>query len=413
MKFILICIKDVTKYLLNQGAFWGLFLLVLLTRKSKPPKGNAKPKLTWFGAYGNTNIGDDLIYFSLKQFVPQDVEINLSCRQVKPTTNYGVKTFYKGENVFDYPRYKSEIKDATHVILGGGGLFEYYKFTWPARRVIMNYLAPLMLAIIHKKPFGIVGMGVNEGVIANAPFKYAFKTILNRASFIVTRDEKSVNGLHNNGVSGNIAWTFDPVFSLTSFLKPPVPTPEKEVKKIGLLLWPFFLWPNFYKNNLNANSTQLRQHETFVQEIKTYIATLKQKGFELVFPLFHFSDKIILDELGCTYDDTISIENYFSILKDCDVVVSMRYHGQITSLTNGIPIISIPVQEKMFELSSNFDLKAFEIKPDEFTAEKGIAVTDNLVQNYTEVRNEIIKKSRASKEAVESLYTDKFNTFFS
>jgi len=418
MKSILIVIKDVIKYILNQGAFWILLLIVILTKKRKSFENDkSKPqKLAWFGAYGNTNIGDDLIFFSIKQFVPDSVEINLSCRQQVPTTDYGVKTFYKGENVFNYGKYKQIIKSSSHVILGGGGLFEYYKFSWPARRVIMNYLAPLMLAIIYKKPFAIVGMGVNEGVIANKPFKYAFKAILSRASFIITRDQKSVDGLHNNGVSGNITWTYDPVFSLSvSSIDPAklvVPAKSKTVKKIGLLLWPYFLWPNFYKNYLAANSDQLQKHEKFVNGIKTLIDNLKQSGYELIYPLFHFSDKIILDEMGVEYIDKISIAEYSQQLLSCDLLISMRYHGLITALCEDIPVISIPVQEKMYALIKNFNYKQYEFIPSEIDAARCFTVINEISAKKQLIEKDIKEKNVAIKKSVIDTYTTYFTGFF-
>ena len=82
--------------------------------------------IVWFGAYGNTNIGDDLIFFSLRKFIPEKYRIQLSCRFIGTHPEYGVETF----NRYNRKDWIKRIKHADMCLLGGGGLFEYYKASY-------------------------------------------------------------------------------------------------------------------------------------------------------------------------------------------------------------------------------------------------------------------------------------------
>lgn len=113
--------KCVIKFLLNRFVFVILFVLAYIRRNKKQKPAN--DKIVWFGAYGNSNKGDDFIFWALKKFIPLKYDISLSCRDIRFKNNYGVMTFDKGENVFSVLRNIKLIRDSSFFILGGGGTF--------------------------------------------------------------------------------------------------------------------------------------------------------------------------------------------------------------------------------------------------------------------------------------------------
>ncbi len=407
---------------LKELRFYMIFFLTFLSVKVREFlfKKSTKPvaRLAWFGAYGNTNIGDDLIFFSIKQYIPRNIEIRLSCRQKTSTTDYGVATFYR----YDKEQIIREIRNADYVLLGGGGLFEYYQVLHKENvsRSIPLYLYVLLYARLYGKKYGIVGMGCNEQPFPNVILRTVFGDISRNADFVITRDKKSYNGfLANGGAPKNLFSNYDPVFSLPSFLNKKEEDKQRSRIVVGFLIWPFFLHPFFHANSNPAelrkvvSKDKLEKHELFCLELRKVFSMLQSLNIDLVFPLFHFSDKILLDELKCSYKDEITFGSYFSQLNECNVVVSMRYHGQITSIANNIPIVSIPVQEKMTALVQNFSLEPYCVDIENFKGEKCLKVIEDVLKNESIIRESLMVDFNKISGEVKSLYNDTVSRFLS
>ncbi len=371
--------------------------------------------IVWYGAYGNTNLGDDLIFFALRQYIPDHVKIRLSCRQKELLSDYyGVEMFYRGTDLSQYRR----IKDSDLVLLGGGGLFEFYKGQFPISSLI-SYMYPLLMARYYRKPYLIVGMGCNIDPFPNIFLRHMFSSLINNASLIIARDQKSYQGFLNNSYIKTIRHlisSFDPVFSLQNISHK---GKKKEgTKKVGFLLWPYYLHPYFHKStNLvdisrQVSPEQLQKHRYFCEELRKVFSILDKENYQIIFPLFHFSDKILLDELGCSYEDDISFHSYFEQLTSCDIVISMRYHGQITALANNIPLISIVVQEKMSALIKNFELDDYYIDISDFNSVDCVGVVNRVYENRVSVKEHINEKFDSVSNDVKYVYKSNLENLF-
>jgi polysaccharide pyruvyl transferase WcaK-like protein len=212
MKVFLIRLKNT---ILNLGSFSAIVFLFFTVKIFTKKRKIEVKKIAWFGAYGNGNLGDDLIFYSLKRLIKnKNFDISLSIRDIEKTKNYGVPIFTKGEQFYDFGKYLNTIKNADAVFLGGGGLLEYYYPSKQAYRMLMIYLCPLMIARVYGKSTFVLGMGVNKGKIDNSLVRFVYKHVLSECTFIVTRDDKSKEGLFENGVKTTIFSSFDPVLSL-------------------------------------------------------------------------------------------------------------------------------------------------------------------------------------------------------
>ncbi|TLV02389.1 polysaccharide pyruvyl transferase family protein [Dyadobacter luticola] len=411
--------KDLKSEVKETG-FYTLFFLTFLRVKLreifiKPSKDPVK-KLVWFGAYGNTNIGDDLIYFSLKQYIPEHVKISLSCRQHTPTTNYGVDTFYR----WDKTQIMNEIKSGDFVFLGGGGLFEYYRKLHKNKvtRNVPSYLYTLLYARLNGKRYAIVGLGADKDPYPNFILRKVFGDVARHAEFIITRDQKSYNGfLKNGGKPENLISNYDPVFSLPASIDTTDVESVSRLTTVAFLIWPFHLHPFFHRVEgmdeirKHISAEKLEKYKQFCVEMKKTFALLKEAGIKSIFPVFHFSDKILLDELGCEYEEEITFDTYFSQLKQCDLVVSMRYHGQITTILNDIPLVSIPVQEKMTALVENFQLEPYSIDIENFNGEQAVKVIKNVLENKEAIKAHVnVSFNKISKD-VKKVYGETIANF--
>ena len=357
MKTAIIRFKNVV---LNLSSLFIIFVAFVFSRIWSNKKEIVEiHKVTWFGAYGNGNLGDDLIFFSLKRLLSKNgFDIRLSIRDFKKAKSYGVSLFSKGEQVYDFWRYLDLIRNSDAIFLGGGGLLEYYYPSKQAYRMIIIYLCPLMIAKVFRKPTFVFGIGVNSDKIENPAVRLIYRMVLSSCEIIVTRDEKSKTGLLRNGVNTKIESSFDPVLSLDfkSLKKKPKKSDNK--KRIGILLWPYFLWPHFYDYSGNIGFEKQGKHRIFKEKIKELICLLEQE-FNVEALTFHFSDTLLYKELDVVYNKDASLMDFLRKTASVDLLISMRYHGLITGLLFESPVISISVQQKMDALMKNYDLKEY------------------------------------------------------
>lgn len=357
--------KRIVKYILNRTTFIFLFVLA---KTIKPRQKKNNHKVVWFGAYGNSNKGDDFIFYGLKKYIPNDYEISLSCRDVSFKNEYGkIRTFQKGENVYSLYRNVCEIVKSSVFVLGGGGLFESYDDSEDSRRLKLAYIAPFLIARICGLKTLVLGIGCNKTRSSSRLLEKALAFVYTHSDIIITRDAKSLNGLAKcaNSINTNAYWTFDPVFTL------PMRNIPKE-KYVSFLLWPYFLWPEFYtpKTLHNLNKQKKEKHALFLAKIKKAIGVVRSRGYLPVFPEFHFSDKMLVTDLGEEIYPCDKVK-YMELIGKSTLVVTMRYHGQITSLLNRTPFISFVVQEKMGALVQNMGVELFSF-PDISEFDNGI-----------------------------------------
>jgi len=393
--------------LLNFLSFFFLYCVLLVKypiniRRTKKKLTNIK-NVAWFGAYGNGNIGDDLIFYSLKRLLfKKNIKINLSIRNLNFSRNYGCETFQKGEQLYDFWRYIKIVRNSDIVVLGGGGLFEFYYPSWPAFRMVVIYLCPLIIAFIFNKPSIIVGVGVNNYKHTNLLIRLMFRLTLNTTCKILTRDQKSKDGLIKNRINTNIKSTFDPVLSLDYLHEKRDFVENKSKKKIGVLLWPYFLWPHFYDNSRKIPNEKILKHKKLVNEWRKLENSL-MKDFEFIYLTFHFSDVLLYKELGVEYIESSNLGSFYKGIMDVDMIISMRYHGIITSINFGKPVISINVQEKMWAIMEEFNMEKFQSSVEDFKSENILKVIDYVFENYSDITKDLANnKTRIREQLLKS-----------
>ena len=290
-----------------------LAILCVLPHKRK--KREKVRTILWFGAYGNTNIGDNMVFFAIRKYLPKDVSILLSNRECHQNFDYGATIFY----FYDKRNWLRLMKGSQIVLLGGGGLFEYYRMS-SGSGWLLRYLEPLVYARHLGKSYAIVGVGCNNMVIRNSVIRYIFRKVSNDASFIITRDQKSREGFTKNGVDNqNLKFCFDPVFTYMPIEK----EENRQLSKVvGFLVWPFYMWPHFHSVTdsiiiIRSRMTKesILAHDRFLKELRACVNRLEGKGIKCVFPVFHFSDIILHRELGVRSEYNVpSFDDYLKTI---------------------------------------------------------------------------------------------------
>lgn len=261
-----------------------------------------------------------------------------------------------------------------------------------------------MLAYIFNKPFYVLGVGVNKGKIPNAIVRYIFKEVLSKARLIITRDVKSKNGLIENKVQTKIESSFDPVLRLNLPIKKSV----KQKPVIGFVLWPYFLWPHFYKNASQIDDVKLNNHSKFLKKLRFLIATLKE-NYELRFLTFHFSDTLLYKELNVSFEEVPKLGRFLKEMQSIDLLISMRYHGQITAIINNTPVISLSVQEKMDAFMRNFELEPFNHPISEFSTEEIIEQISAIFESDSKIKKGLRQTKKKIEKDIDHTYSNIFS----
>lgn len=391
---------------LNLSSLLILFSVFFILKLFKKQEKRRIKKIAWFGAYGNSNLGDDLIFYSLKRLLKHtNFNYQLSVRDKNKIKNYGVKTFIKGEQFYDFIKYVNVIRKSDAVFLGGGGLFEYYYSSNPAYRMILIYLCPLIIARIYNKPTFVLGVGVNEEKLDNQLIRFIFKHTLSETNLFITRDEKSKRGLLNNGVKTKIYSSYDPVLSLKFDRKKP--KIKKIKRKIGLILWPYFLWPHFYKNSSDISNAKRQKHIEFLAKINIIISDLN-KNYDLEFLTFHFSDTLLYNQLDLDSPIKPNLKTYMSQLNSIDLLITMRYHGQITAVLNNVPVIAISVQQKMDAFMENFETEKFNFDVNNFTPNSILKSINEVFNDEEQIKLDLNRKAIHYRKKIKSSYFSLF-----
>jgi polysaccharide pyruvyl transferase WcaK-like protein len=164
------------------------------------------------------------------------------------------------------------------------------------------------------------------------------------------------------------------------------------------------LWPHFYENSEIIDIKKQAQHNNFVKQIKALIENLKDE-YELEFLTFHFSDTLLYRELGVEYNKKARLDTFIKQVSSLDLLVSMRYHGQITGFLTETPVVSISVQQKMDALMTNYQFDHYNNSIYNFSETKVLEDINEIFSNKEKVINEIILKNKFVGDKIIKVYS--------
>lgn len=235
---------------------------------------------------------------------------NLGDNWIKAT----LKKFFP--NAEFVPTSVQKLSEYDFVICGGGGLFIY------------DVIAPFKHIDIGTS-YGVLGLG--------AEFEHSSDTarkLEKHADFFFVRDENSVKCMK---VSRKCR-SYDITFSI------PMPiAPEYDLLKDKSKV--FFVWRDG-KDLIKNSKFDKYIHYKDVEKEWNYI-------------LESYFDEIIYDDFQTKEDDI------FNRIKDCNFVVSGRYHGVVAAIQRGIPFIAIDICPKIRALTEECGLSEYCIKVSE------------------------------------------------
>lgn len=296
-----------------------------------------------FGYIGFNNSGDDAIFdiFSklfLKKYSKSKITV-LSNSSSKLSSNDKIKHVY----CFNIFKIIGAIRKNQVVIANGGSLLQ----DTTSSRSLYYYLGIIYLAKLFNKKVVMLANGL--GPINKKFNRKLVKNIVDKADLITFRDSESYELAKEIGIeSPEIKITADMVFNYKDmkklevcsdiFAKESVPTDKK---LIGLVIRP---WGNSDKyitdiaklcdkliDGLNVNILFIPMQKTKrINDMLTnqeIISKMSNKAYVL--------------------SDTYNYEEISSIIRNMEIIISMRLHSVIYALINNIPVYGLAYQPKV------------------------------------------------------------------
>lgn len=304
-------------------------------------------KILLSGYFGFDNLGDEAILYSMiKKFKEiEDIEIIvLSSNPQKTMNKFGVKAVdrMKLSAVF------KEIKRCDLFISGGGSLLQDIT----SKRSVYYYLALIFIAkIIFNKKVMIYSQGI--GPLNDEKNRKNVASLFNKLDLINVRDEDSKVELQKMGVQKEIFVTADTVFTIDD-----VSTEfgNEKIKELGIS----------DKKIVGISVRKWKDYdEKIISNIKKFIDSADEKFHFVLLPFHRSGDleisKKIIEE--CKSQNVSLLEEelneieMLSVIKNTDIMLSMRLHGVIfASVCHSYPIF-ISYDPKLDSLSKEMGIE--------------------------------------------------------
>ena len=363
----------------------------------KRSKLNKQMEVLIAGYYGYHNIGDEAILNVLLDDL-KSISPNLSVtitsdktRRKNETSHYDTVASYDIRNII-YIAKRSDL-----ILLGGGGIFNDYWDTNPRGYILSDrqvglsfYYSFPFLAGLFQKPCMAYGIGIGPlSKIENSDFA---KEALQYCSSITVRDKNSYALLNQLGIKSLL--TADPAFRLKA-------DKQWAATELNKIISDFKLKPligisvrNWDQSDDNwkcelANS--LSQF-TRVNDVNIlFIPFQMNEGNIQTIDDVQASKSVIdlLEDKNRVYilEKEYSPTEISGIIACCHLLVGMRYHSVVFSLTNNIPCIALSYDPKVSSLMEESDLSDYCCDVNFISQNK---ITELL--NYVLLNQEVMQK---------------------
>ncbi|MCO1339016.1 hypothetical protein BJH93_08960 [Kocuria polaris] len=330
-------------------------------------------KVILSGFYGARNLGDEMILHSISsRLMAADDAVQVYVAAESPTqveAAHGLQAFdRKIHTISGY-----QVKTASAVLLGGGGLWHDYTFERGGGLAAMFTggtismagfgILPMMGKVLDV-PFHVVGLGV--GPLTDRHAKQTVKFLASQADSIYVRDPESGDLLRGLPVDEEKLHVGpDSVYAVD--LDSPVAVVPEEIQSlkdqgytiVGLNLRP---WA---KADMAAVSLEVR--DALVELSRS----LEERGERLAVVALPMQagDRMDRNAIGqvtrrlpkhipSVFIDTrgeLSLGEYLGALKECSSVLAMRLHAALIAHRAGVPVVGLCYDPKVFRHFAEVD----------------------------------------------------------
>ncbi len=315
-------------------------------------------KILLAGFYGARNLGDEL----MMQKLYQDLDIDKGRIYVLMCDNPDLNVFrYPGMNMIHYPKTRfdySFLADQFECVIFGGGAViddvmyrEKDSFTFDMGKIF----AELGSAFIQRgKKVYSLGLSTSKE-LTDEEYINKVKNIIGRSSYFSVRDKYSAELLQR--IAGQDITQINDI--VLTYDRPEIKDNRKHDRLTIGIIW------ICYENLREQLYYLLKEVLTFYTEINLEIRLIPFYDYcncDYNFYLkakenFENDERIIVTDMPGTFDEI------YRQLRECDLILSMRYHGALIGMMTGRRTCSLLYGEhrhyynKMLDLYEKFDRK--------------------------------------------------------
>ncbi|MBB2954363.1 polysaccharide pyruvyl transferase family protein [Sphingobacterium faecium] len=372
---------------------------------------NKRKGVTIKGAYGDANVGDDLLLEMVMELLKQVnplYEIKIVCKKEKYLTE-----MYNDVEFLSLAASKFERSDI--YILGGGTQFFSFensnkknnfssKLTLYAKAILLE---PMLIYRLLRSKFRKhsdyslkIALGIGLGPFESLSDELPVRKQLEEYDKIFCRDRLSKAYLEKWQVEdyffgADLCLTdlFRKKYELRHYREPNAPL------QIGIVLrsWSHSDVGNIINDKiLNWLSTQN------FGKVKIFLFS-KDKDEDLVAKITSLKD-IQIEELIVWHPMDYTFENFYSCLNECDVLLTSRYHAAIFAVNLSIPTVCLGIDPKLQALSD--EVNGFYY----WNAEDEISDIDinieNISSTYSEHQDQIRNSYQILNTRANSMITE-------
>lgn len=350
-------------------------------------------KVVISGYYGFDNIGDEAILKSIIASLKKektDIEITVLSNNPKHTEkNYNVKSV----NRWNLPNIYKELLNSDGLISGGGSLLQDIT----SSRSIVYYTSIMGLAKLAKKPIFIYAQGV--GPINKKVNRSITKHFLDKVDYISLRDEDSANLVKSIGVNKNIEVVPDPVMGLD------IPYIEPVIRNKSYIIVSVRKWNNADKG--------------YLKNIAIACDNIVKQGIDvLLLPMHGNLDEETSRELSMLMNQKVEIlssnmnmEEKLKYIKSAKLIIAMRLHALIFAGTVNTPMIGISYDPKIDSYLNLVKQPCIGNVYDYINPQEIIDKALYMIENYHEIRLNLIESTKALKSTAKLTANKAINTF--
>ncbi len=342
------------------------------------------------GYYGFSNAGDDAILQSVHQSILEasdDVGVTVLSNDPEATQRiYGLKALHR----FRLWSVLSALRKCDALLSGGGSLLQDRTST----RSILYYLAVIRIAELMGKPVMLYANGI--GPVEKHGNRKRVGKAVERAALVTLRDSASAQELRDIGVKRKDLYvTADPVFQLD-------PAPEERcrelLKRSGLEQDAPFVavsvrdWPDTEQFNRELAVVCDHLHKTYGLEVM-FVLMQPHKDRQATHQVRQAMEgKSYILEENCSPDELMGV------LGQARLCLAMRLHTLIFAARVAVPVLGLVYDPKVESYLQELDMPSAG-HVNTFDSKCAIARVDELMKDYTEYRQRLVKKADALSDA--------------
>ncbi|MCD6459712.1 polysaccharide pyruvyl transferase family protein [bacterium] len=349
-----------------------------------------------FGFYGG-NIGDDLLMTIIADELTvkgYDVTVVANIRGTTLKNNYKIIQSPVLSPYFhlDYLKFVSIVRKCDLVILGGGGVFQD---THSESSICLVGLV-ILTAKIFNKP--VIALGNGLGPFKSLKNHQLSKRLLDYVDQIFVRDSYSLN-LLSNKAQAKAKVIYDPVWWIKQHKLQNV----RKISMVPVIGITLREWPSINEgdicNNLQEISKKLSAEIAlipfeFSEKVggdRKYLDRIKQRLISMKVPVKEIS-----------FASFPSFTEVSEAISQCDLFLSMRFHGVILSILLDVPVGAIACSPKITSLMNDNNLNEYRIGITDIENNGLAAFTEQMFKNLEKVKlKQCILKNTAAHAVIE------------